>query len=117
MSNIKLISRLNILTKKSFVTLPGFSRNQISTSAFQYLQKNEPIQNNPESSWIQIYKFPFIRGIAAINKLKIYQIGITAMAVPLSLFMEQMGEFPTDTTLVVGYVGKTMVQMTKVNIS
>lgn len=112
MSNIKLISRLNVLTKKSFVTLPGFSRNQISTSAFQCLQKNKPIQNEPESSWIQIYKFPFIRGIAAINKLKIYQIGITAMAVPFSLFMEQMGEFPTDTTLVVGYVGNTMVQIT-----
>lgn len=103
MSTIKLISRFNVLTKKSFVTLPGFSRNHISTSSFQCLQKNEP-----ESSWIQIYKFPFIRGIAAINKLKIYQLGVTAMAVPFSLFMEQMGEFPTDTTLVVGYIGNTL---------
>lgn len=108
MSNIKLISRLNVLTRKSFVTYPLFSRNQISTSAFQYIQKNEQIKNEPDSSWIQIYKFPFIRGIAAINKLKVYQLGITAMAVPFSLFMEQMREFPTDTTLVVGYIGNIM---------
>ena len=104
MSTIKLISRFNVLTKKSFVTLPGNPRNHISTSVFQ----NFPIQNEPDSSWIQIYKFPFIRGIAAINKLKIYQLGITAVAVPFSLFMEQMGEFPTDTSLVVGYVGNIL---------
>jgi hypothetical protein len=49
--------------------------------------------------WSSIYKFHHIQTFASLNNLKIYQVALTALAVPFSL------AFPDLSTVVVAYVG------------
>lgn len=58
-----------------------------------------------DENWNQIYRFPQIRLLAAFNKLKIYQGSLSALAIPLTLALEQSGNIAQSTSYVVAAVG------------
>lgn len=60
-----------------------------------------------DDKWSQIYRFPQIRLLAAFNKLKIYQGGLSVLAVPAALALEQAGNIPESTSTVVASLAGT----------
>ncbi|KAH8384688.1 hypothetical protein KR093_005426, partial [Drosophila rubida] len=48
------------------------------------------------TEWRPIYQLPMVRWIAAFNRLKIYQAGITAAVTPLAFGLAQSGQISGD---------------------
>lgn len=57
------------------------------------------------SQWQAIYHFHFIKAIAGLNKLKIYQAALTSAAVPVSMGLEVAEQLPTGSAEMVGVLG------------
>lgn len=60
-----------------------------------------------DDNWTQIYKFPQIRLLSAFNKLKIYQGGVSALAVPAAFALEQAGNIPQSSSAMVAALAGT----------
>lgn len=56
------------------------------------------------NQWTTIYQFPYIRFVAALNKIKLYQFGITGTSLPATYALETSG-YLTDTLPIVAAVG------------
>lgn len=54
--------------------------------------------------WTTIYQFPYIRFVAALNKIKLYQFGITGTSLPATYALETSG-YLTDTVPIVAAIG------------
>lgn len=48
------------------------------------------------SGFIPVYKFPAVRVLSTINRLKLYQSGLTAVAIPTSIALNQLGILAQD---------------------
>lgn len=102
MISIKLASRSNQTLFRlplSFNKFVGIQRSTASTSP--------PAKQNTEANWQPIFKFKYINFLASLNKLKLYQIIGTAIAVPVSFAIRsaeieaEFGNLP----LVVSWLG------------
>lgn len=63
-------------------------------------------EKNPTIQWYPFYKFPLIRLVAAMNKLKIYAAGLTGMGVPACFALEQIVNMPTGVPMIAAAIGK-----------
>lgn len=77
---------------------------------FSSQPKTEVSVNNrtiekPEQ-WKPIYKFSYIKVIAGVNKLKVYQAGFTAIGVPFSMGLEMSSVLPPGSTEIFAALGK-----------
>lgn len=75
----------------NYSTIGGSDATNISSTAAQ---------------WQPIYQFHFIKAIAGLNKLKIYQAALTSVAVPVSMSLEVAQQLPSGSAEVVGAIGK-----------
>lgn len=57
------------------------------------------------SQWQPIYHFKYIKGIAGLNKLKLYQAALTSAAVPVSMGLEIAEKLPAGSAEIVGAIG------------
>lgn len=58
------------------------------------------------TEWKPIYKFKYIKALAGINKLKVYQAAFTAAGVPATMGMEMIAILPAGSTEVFAAIGK-----------
>lgn len=55
--------------------------------------------------WQPIYRFNFIRAIAGLNKLKIYQAALTSVAVPTAVALESVHVLSAGNAEIAGAIG------------
>lgn len=94
-----------------------FLRRACKIGSITSVQNNYSTTGDPEataaniskavgsSQWQPIYQFHFIKAIAGLNKLKIYQAALTSAAVPVSMGLEMSAHLPPGSTEVVGALG------------
>lgn len=94
MTLLRLISETNRalcqtpLTVSRFLEIRSFA---ISSIAQQKSQKElSSFMPNDPGDWKSVYKFPYIKGLASANKLKMYQIVFTAAAVPVAFALPEV---------------------------
>lgn len=81
-SSNRLASRISL----TFNSFTGINRTLATSS--QPAQKNK----TETSDWVSIYKFRYIQSFSSANKLKVYQIGLTAILVPASFIISEATE-------------------------
>lgn len=63
--------------------------------------------SNSKSSFIPIYKFPYIRAAGLVNRLKVYQSGLTLVSIPGSIMLCNLGLISADSVITTFVLGKT----------
>lgn len=66
--------------------------------------------NSSLSKYTPIYSFPYIKVIAFVNRLKLYQTGLTLVSIPSSIiasYFELLGSEAVASVFVVGKVSVT----------
>lgn len=71
-------------------------------------QINTP-QTKPSSNWNSVYKFPSIKLLGGLNKLKIYQSAFTAVGVPVLMGLEYLLMVPAETTATFAVLGRIIL--------
>ncbi|KAL5278818.1 TMEM186 family protein [Megaselia abdita] len=89
-----------IIKQKSFLT------SQLTKQVPFFLTSSYTTKSG-DDNWSQIYRFPQIRLLSAFNKLKLYQGGLSILAVPAALALEQTGHIPQSTSTVVAALAGT----------
>lgn len=89
MAMLKLIVNSNkgiCRTPLTLSRLIGIRCLSMTSIKLQQKDQNElsSFMPNDPGDWKSIYKFPYIKGLASANKLKMYQVIFTAAAVPAS---------------------------------
>lgn len=64
--------------------------------------------DNKYNQYVPVYKFPYIRIISVINRLKLYQTFFTLAAIPTSASLAEAHIVPTETVWFAGSLGKSM---------
>lgn len=64
------------------------------------------MDSEPSSpDWIPIYKFPAIKFLSQLSKLKVLQAAFTSAGVPLLMGLESFQIVPTQTTALFAVIG------------
>lgn len=73
----------------------------------------QPEEKPKPEEWSTIYKLPVIRWLAALNKLKIYQAGLTAAAIPATYAAESASMLSDGMCVAVTSLGNILKFFTK----
>jgi hypothetical protein len=63
------------------------------------------LSNIKQSDFRTVYKFPYVRGVGLINRLKLYQTALTSVTVPGVTVLNQLGVTSSDSVLFTGIIG------------
>lgn len=96
---LKRIGRFQSIPKQ-------FLTNKIYLPSLHKCIHTETPKPPEKTEWTPIYKLPFITTIAGINKLKIYQAAVTALAVPIVMGFEAATVLSPNTAEMVGVIGR-----------
>lgn len=99
MNNICCQFALN-LARKSIKTN---SINILRTFSSTNSKQSQNLENN--DIWLPIYHFKLVRFVAAVNKLKLYQVGLTGLGIPLTYALEKSSTIPEGASQIFAAIG------------
>lgn len=67
----------------------------------------ENVAQDKASNYEPVFSFPFIKYIAVLNRLKVYQIVGSTIAIPSCGIMEAFNTLPSGAFLSASYIGKS----------
>ena len=92
--------------------LLGSAKYNISNGRCCSTARETVVQSKSEPSsciYETVFSFPFVRYIAAFNRLKVYHIGATSLAVPGCALMEVLEVLPQGAFFSAAYIGERPV--------
>lgn len=88
MALLNLIINSTKAINRTPLTINSLLKNRaFTTCSALFSQKEQNISSfmpNDPGDWKHFYKFPYIKGLASANKLKMYQVIFTSAAIPAS---------------------------------
>lgn len=85
----------------------------LNRSLSSTISQNEIKTEQSSDKFETVFKFPFIRYISMLNRLKVYQIVGTSLALPGCGLMEALNVLPEGALLSAAYIGKIYIFLNK----
>ncbi|XP_036334564.1 transmembrane protein 186 [Rhagoletis pomonella] len=102
-SQVYLFNTYSICSRTSLLAQPAALKSNFGS--VNYATAASTATGSKSNEWLTIYRLPLIRLAAGFQRLKIYQGGLTALALPITIGLSELGQVSPNSVAIVGVIG------------